>query len=189
MSPTTTALTIQYRHTFSYGLTAQLHYTWSHALGTVGYENPFNLSNSATASLNFDNRHQLAGDLVWTQPHKFRKQGCEFAASGWTVGTKLYLYSGAPFSVTDSKIPSQVNSAGGVLDSSGGPDEPQRRGRGLRKGRRKRRLPEQDRVRYLYRHFGCGTACPDRLGQHLAGQLPRTGLFRYRRPALPRLPD
>ena len=26
-------LTLQYRHTFSYGLPAQIHYTWSHALG------------------------------------------------------------------------------------------------------------------------------------------------------------
>ena len=25
------ALTLQYRHMFTYGLSAQLHYTWSHA--------------------------------------------------------------------------------------------------------------------------------------------------------------
>ena len=31
------------------------------------------------------------------------------------MGGKLYVYSGAPFSVTDSKIPAQVNSAGGVI--------------------------------------------------------------------------
>jgi hypothetical protein len=35
--------------------------------------------------------------------------------NGWTFGGKAYIYSGAPFSVTDSKIPSQVNSAGGVM--------------------------------------------------------------------------
>ena len=33
-------------------------------------------------------------------------------AGGWTMGGKLYLYSGAPFSVTDSKIPGTVNSSG-----------------------------------------------------------------------------
>ncbi len=33
---------------------------------------------------------------------------------GWTLGGKVYVYSGAPFSVTDSKIPSQINSAGGI---------------------------------------------------------------------------
>jgi len=108
------ALTIQFRHTFSYGLTTQIHYTWSHALGTIAYENPLNL-NGSYGSLNFDNRHQLAGDLIWTQPHKFDNQVVNALLRDWTFGSKLYLYSGAPFSVTDSKIPSQVNSAGGIL--------------------------------------------------------------------------
>jgi hypothetical protein len=108
-------LTFQYRHTFTYGLTAQIHYTWSHALGTNStYLNPFNLSN-AYGNLGFDNRHQVAGDFVWVQPHKFANHIVDVAAKGWILSSKMYLYSGAPFSVTDSKIPSQVNSAGGVL--------------------------------------------------------------------------
>ena len=107
-------LTIQFRHSFSYGFTAQLHYTWSHALGTVGYYNPFNIA-TGYGSLNFDSRHQAGGDFVWTQPHRFQSKVANSLLGGWTVGGKLYLYSGAPFSVTDSKIPSQVNSAGGVL--------------------------------------------------------------------------
>lgn len=113
-------LTLQYRHTFSYGLTAQIHYTWSHALGsaststTNSYYNPFNI-NASYGSLGFDNRHQVAGDLVWTQPHKFDNRVVNALAADWTLGTKLYIYSGAPFTVTDSKIPSQVNSAGGVI--------------------------------------------------------------------------
>jgi hypothetical protein len=112
------ALTVQYRHTFSYGLTGQIHYTWSHALGTVAYENPFNIT-SGYGNLGFNNHHQLAGDLVWTQPHKFENKMVNTLASGWTFATKLYLYSGAPFSVTDTKIPAQVNSAGGVLTPLG----------------------------------------------------------------------
>jgi hypothetical protein len=108
------SLTISFKHSFSYGLTGQIHYTWSHALGTVAYENPFSIA-SGYGSLGFDNRHQVAGDLVWTQPHRFDNKLVNALARGWTVGAKLYIYSGAPFSVTDSKIPSQVNSAGGVL--------------------------------------------------------------------------
>lgn len=107
-------LTIQYRHTFSYGLTGQIHYTWSHALGTVGWYNPTTIA-TGYGSLNFDNRHQVAGDLLWTQPHRFENRAANALAQGWTAGVKMYLYSGAPFSVTDSKIPSQVNSAGGVI--------------------------------------------------------------------------
>jgi hypothetical protein len=106
--------TIQFRHVFSYGLTTQFHYTWSHTLGTVAYENPFNLSNSY-GSLNFDIRHEVAADWVWAQSHKFASHITNSLLGGWIWGGKMYVYSGAPFSVTDSKIPAQVNSAGGVL--------------------------------------------------------------------------
>jgi len=114
------ALTIQYRHVFSYGLTGQIHYTWSHALGDTStsasnsYYNPLNL-NASYGSLGFDNRHQVAADFVWTQPHKFTNRMVNALASGWTVSAKAYLYSGAPFTPTDSKIPAQINSAGGVI--------------------------------------------------------------------------
>ncbi|SPE36502.1 Cna B domain protein [Candidatus Sulfopaludibacter sp. SbA3] len=105
------ALTLQFRHTFTYGLTAQFHYTWSHDLGTIGYENPFNL-NGSYGSLGFDNRHQAAGDLLWNQPFKADNKVVNALIKGWTVGAKMYIYSGAPFSVSDSKIASDVNSSG-----------------------------------------------------------------------------
>jgi hypothetical protein len=105
------ALTLQYRHAFSHGLMAQIHYTWSHALGTIAYENPFNLSNSY-GSLGFDNRHQVAGDLLWNQPYKASNKVVNGFIAGWTVAFKTYIYSGAPFSVTDSKISTSVNSSG-----------------------------------------------------------------------------
>ena len=107
-------LTIAYRHTSSFGLTSQIHYTWSHALGTIAYENPLNLQGSY-GNQGFDNRHQLAGDLLWSPTHKFQNHAVNAIASGWIFAAKLYLYSGAPFNVTDSKIPAQINSAGGIL--------------------------------------------------------------------------
>ena len=100
-----------YRHNFSYGLTGQIHYTWSHALGTIAYENPFNLSNSY-GSLGFDNRHQVASDVLWNQPFKVSNKVAEGLIANWTVGLKAYLYSGAPFSVSDSKIATDVNATG-----------------------------------------------------------------------------
>ncbi|HUI56233.1 MAG TPA: carboxypeptidase-like regulatory domain-containing protein [Bryobacteraceae bacterium] len=108
------SLTVQLRHSFSYGLTGQIHYTWSHALGTVGYENPFSIA-AGYGNLGFDTRHQIAADLVWSQPHQFGNKVVNRLARGWTLGAKMYIYSGSPFSVTDSKIPAQVNSAGGVI--------------------------------------------------------------------------
>jgi hypothetical protein len=112
--------TIEFRHVYSFGLTAQVHYTWSHALGmastssTASYYNPFNIR-ASYGSLGFDNRHQVAGDLYWTQNHRFANRGINALVHGWIFASKLYVYSGPPFSVTDSKIPSQVNSAGGVV--------------------------------------------------------------------------
>jgi hypothetical protein len=108
------SMTLQYKHNFKYGLNAQIHYTWSHTLGTIGYENPFNLSNSY-GSLGFDNRHQVASDVLWTQPFKTGNQFVNSLIRGWTLGIKLYIYSGAPFSVTDSKIASDVNSLSGQV--------------------------------------------------------------------------
>ena len=105
------SLTLQFRHAFSYGLSAQLHYTWSHDLGTIAYENPFNL-NGSYGSLGFDNRHQMAGDVLWSQPFKTTNKAVNGLISGWTVGLKAYVYSGAPFSVTDSKIATSVNASG-----------------------------------------------------------------------------
>ena len=107
-------LTVAYRHTYTFGLTMQVHYTWSHTLGTVGYYNPFDISRGY-GNLGFDNRHQFATDLSWIQSHKVQNRALNALLSGWIVAAKAYAYSGAPFSVTDSKIPSQVNSAGGVL--------------------------------------------------------------------------
>jgi hypothetical protein len=105
------SLTLQYRHAFNYGLSAQFHYTWSHALGTIAYENPFNLSNSY-GSLGFDNRSQAAGDLLWNQPFKTSNKFVNGLIKNWTVGMKVYIYSGAPFSVSDSKIATDVNASG-----------------------------------------------------------------------------
>jgi hypothetical protein len=113
-------LTIQYKHVFSYGLTAQIHYTWSHALGDAStstsnsFYNPFNLSN-AYGNLGFDNRHQLAGDFLWAQPYKLQNKYANQVIAGWVLSGKLYLYSGVPFSVTDSKLNAQINSAQSLI--------------------------------------------------------------------------
>ncbi len=108
------ALTVQLKHTYSFGLSGQIHYTWSHTLGTVAFYNPFSID-SGYGNLGFDNRHQMAGDLLWNQPFKVDNKFANAIIKDWTVAGKLYVYSGAPFSVTDSKLPSLVNSAGGVL--------------------------------------------------------------------------
>lgn len=106
-------LTAQVRHSFSYGFQGQIGYTWSHALGTAYASttlllNPNNLRYQYS-NLPFDTRHQLTGDMVWNSP-RLSNRALNLIAGGWTLGAKLYLYSGSPINITNSAIPAKLNS-------------------------------------------------------------------------------
>jgi hypothetical protein len=121
-------LTTQVRHTFSYGFQGQANYTWSHALqlgnasSPASIYNPYNLR-STYSPTNFDTRHNLTIDLLWSSP-KFSGHLMQATLGGWTLGGKLYLYSGRPFSVINSQIPGSLSPTFGgpvladVLDRS-----------------------------------------------------------------------
>jgi hypothetical protein len=110
-------LSVQIRHSFSLGFQGQLSYTWSHALqlgpgvsaSTPLIYNPYNLR-AGYGDADFDTRHALTGDLIWTTPWKFQNRALNWVASGWSFGVKAYLYSGRPFSVTNSQIPGLLSS-------------------------------------------------------------------------------
>ena len=140
--------------------------------------NPFNLSNSY-GSLGFDNRHQVAGDFLWSQPFKTSNKAVNGLIAGWTVAFKMYLYSGAPFSVTDSKIATDVN-ASGVLTPLADLVVPSAFSTNCNGGNAIGTpcLPKTDFA--TYPGSGCRRPDPDRLGQHRTEQLPRPRLLRYR---------
>jgi hypothetical protein len=104
---------LQIRHSFGSGFTGQFGWTWSHDLGINAIASPYNLG-LGYAPLSIDVRHAFTGDLVWTQPHHFANKLVNGALGGWMLADKFFLYTGRPFSVTDSKIPAQINSAGGI---------------------------------------------------------------------------
>jgi hypothetical protein len=108
-------LTAQLRHAFSHGLQGQVAYTWSHALQLGTVYDPYNLS-YGYGNTSFDTRSNLAADVVWNSP-RFQQRYLQAVAGGWTVGAKLYLYSGRPFSATNSQIPGDLSSTlgGSVL--------------------------------------------------------------------------
>jgi hypothetical protein len=111
--------TVQFKHSFAYGLTGQIHYTWSHALGTVGWYNPYSIA-ADYGDLNFDNRNQMSADFVWNEPYKFQNKAANAVLGGWMLSSKIYAYSGPPFSVTDTKINTQV-AASGVISTTTNP--------------------------------------------------------------------
>jgi len=109
------ALIVALRHSMSYGFQAQFGYTWSHTLGNVAVYDPNNI-HLGYGPLGFDTRHMFTGDLVWNSP-KVTNRFANWVAGNWTVGNKIFVYSGNPFSVTNSALAARINSAGGFGNS------------------------------------------------------------------------
>jgi hypothetical protein len=115
-------VTVQLRHAFSHGFQGQVFYTWSHALQLGTVYNPYDV-NFGYGDPNFDTRHNLTADFIWNSP-RLGNRKLEGALGGWTIGAKIYAYSGRPFSVTNSQIPGLLSSTFGgtiladVLDPS-----------------------------------------------------------------------
>jgi hypothetical protein len=107
-------LTAQFRHAFHHSLQGKVFYTWSHALQLGTVYNPYDLS-YGYGNTSFDTRHNLTGDLLWNSP-RLHQRYLQAIAGGWTIGAKLYLYSGRPFSATNSQIPGNLSSTfGGTI--------------------------------------------------------------------------
>ncbi len=48
------------------------------------------------------------------EPYKTGNKYLNYAVAGWTFGAKLFLYTGPPFSVTNSSLAARINSGGGI---------------------------------------------------------------------------
>jgi len=107
------AMTVQVRHSMSYGFQGQFGWTWSHGLGDASVYNPYNLG-FGYGNESIDVRHAIVSDLVWTEPHKFANSILSQVIGGWNFGLKLYAYTGRPFTSSDSKLAAQINSGGGT---------------------------------------------------------------------------
>ena len=123
-------LTVTERHSLTHGLQGQVNYTWSKALqfGTVfnpglfaavvnggGATSPTlgntpSLSSGAYGPTNFDTRHNISADLIYIQP-SMKSRLLDSLIGRWTVGGKVYRYSGRPFSVTNSQVATSLNIA------------------------------------------------------------------------------
>jgi len=55
-------------------------------------------------------RHGVNTDLIWVDPFKFSNPIEKALLGGWTVGMKMFIYTGTPFSSSDGNIPAQINS-------------------------------------------------------------------------------
>jgi Carboxypeptidase regulatory-like domain len=106
---------VQYKHIDRRGLTANISYTYSHALDDISnggnaqlpYNNgslrfqitPGLPSRLMYSNSDYDVRHNFVMDLVYAEPNLFHNRLLNAVAGGWTVGSKAYWRSGQPFSV------------------------------------------------------------------------------------------
>jgi hypothetical protein len=100
-------LSVQIRHGYRWGFQGQFGATWSHGMALTTVYDPHNLnfgySNSA-----LDNRLDVTADLIWNMP-KLHNKLLERTIGGWTIGGKLFAYTGRPFSVTNGQLGGQIN--------------------------------------------------------------------------------
>jgi len=109
-------LSVEYKHIDRHGVTADVSYTYSHALddisngGTGLYFNAGNYNGQSQitptspsklmySSSDYDIRNNLVLDVTWVEANHFANKVVDEAAGGWTVATKAYWRSGEPFSV------------------------------------------------------------------------------------------
>jgi hypothetical protein len=106
------AMQVQLRHSMKYGLQGQIGWTWSHTLGLSSIYNPYNIP-FGYGNSSIDTRHAITTDVIWTEPFHFTNPFVKAVLGGWTYGMKMFIYTGLPFSSSDSKINAQINSGGG----------------------------------------------------------------------------
>lgn len=106
---------VNFRRAFSHGFQGQITYVWSHAVDTVsngglagfsydsigGQINPASLRSLNYSNADYDVRHNLTADLIWEAPH-FNSALMDAILGRWSIGTKLSVHTGTPFSVTNS---------------------------------------------------------------------------------------
>ena len=127
-------LSVQFRRTYGYGFQGQVGYTWSHALDTITSlpGEPFNFSNSVVTmntpniKLNYSNadtdiRHSLVADFTWDMPFRPGNHVLGYLLGNWTLASKFYARSGAPFSVVDGALLGLISPALAAIPSSYGP--------------------------------------------------------------------
>jgi len=115
-------LSLQFRRVLGWGFQGQIAYTWSHALDDVSnggsglsfsyssLDNPGSPSvHDSYSNADYDVRHNLVADFLWNTPWKLQNHLLDQALNNWTVGGKIFLRSGSPFSIIDGELAGNVS--------------------------------------------------------------------------------
>jgi hypothetical protein len=121
-------VSLEYKRIDRRGLTANISYTYAHALDDIsngGQGEPFNsngfgwqieprsVSQLMYSNSDYDIRHNFLLDLTYVEPFHFQNKFVQEVAAGWTVASKAYWRSGLPFSVINSSAESALSNGTG----------------------------------------------------------------------------
>ena len=56
------------------------------------------------SNADYDVRHNVVGDFVWNTPWKLGNRLLDETLNNWTLGGKIFLRLGSPFSIIDSQL-------------------------------------------------------------------------------------
>jgi Carboxypeptidase regulatory-like domain len=109
-------LTVTLAKQFSHGFAGHFNYTWSHNLdelsnggvfyynsndSSVGQINPVSLRANNYGNSDYDIRHSMSADFVYSPGFRFANRFLNAALGGWQWSGKVFWRTGLPFSVTD----------------------------------------------------------------------------------------
>src|SRR5262249_39494115 len=114
----------------------RFNYTWGHALDTCSNEciepfnlltapsiryqiNPLSLSSLNYSNADYDVRHTISANYVYTVPSRFHNAILDNVVGGWTVAGTVLFHSAYPFSIVNSTVrSSQVKNASGIATAT-----------------------------------------------------------------------
>jgi Carboxypeptidase regulatory-like domain len=108
-------LTASYNRRVTAGFVVNANYSWSHTLDEIsngsvlpsvttalqGQINPLSLRANNYGNADYDVRHSLNANYVWTEPFHFESRAMTGFLGGWMLSQNFITRSGLPYTVTD----------------------------------------------------------------------------------------
>jgi len=110
---------LQFRFNYTYSHTSDdvsngglLPYSINQSILVQAYPNPASPLNYGNSD--YDVRHSISANYVWTAPFKFNNKMVNALAGGWQLSGTFFFRTGLPFSVIDSATPFGIGNAVGA---------------------------------------------------------------------------
>ncbi len=115
------ALLVGYSRHLTAGFVVNANYTWSHTMDEIsngsllpssttavqGQINPLNFRANNYGNADYDVRHSVNANYVWTDPYHFHSRVWNGILGGWLFSQSFIVRSGLPYTITDGTAATQ----------------------------------------------------------------------------------